>query len=115
MGTLPPAEIDPEGVISAGVDLGGTAVSVFSGIAGVIDILAIGEVVSGALGLPSTTFDGSALLEVSEDAMLAPIEADSLLPGFVVLTSSGVDGLDTDPVESGVFPLVLAAPTSEVP
>lgn len=121
--TLAPAEIDPnEGVVSADVDFDGTTGSVVSGRAGLVDALATTEVMSGTLGLGSTKRDGSAVFELPEADMVTLIEVDSVLPNLVALfSSSGVDGLETDPVESGtlgrmgVTPLVVAAITSEVP
>lgn len=120
---LAPTGIDPDGgVVSVDVDFGGTTGSVFSGRAGLVDALASAEVRSGTLGLGSTNCDGSAVFELPEADMVTLIEVDSLLPNLVALfSSSGVDRLETDLVESGtlgrmgVTPLVVAAITSEVP
>lgn len=105
------------------VDFDGTAGSVFSGTAEVIDALAIVEVMSGPLGLGSTKLDGSAVSDFSEANVLAPVEADSSLPDMGALFPSFVvDGLRTDSVgcgmigrRLGVNPLLLAPLASEVP
>lgn len=111
----------PAGITSVDDDFIGTTDSVFSGIAGVEDALGVAGVVPGTLGLGNTEFDGSAVFDFPEADILAPIDADSLVSDLVALCSSpDGNGLDTDPVGSGmigrlgVIPLVVVALTSEV-
>lgn len=111
----------PAGITSVDDDFIATTDSVLSGIAVVVDSLDVAEVVPGTLGLGNTKADGSAVFDFFGADILAPIDADSLISDLVALClSPGGNGLDTDPVGSGmigrlgVIPLVVVALTSEV-
>lgn len=112
--TLAPAGIDAKELLPSDVNFDDTTDSVFSRKAGVIDALIATEVLSDTSGLGITKLDGSVVFDVSE--------ADkSLLDLVALFSSSDVNGLDTDPVGSGItgrlviIPLVLAALSSEEP